>query len=171
MHIAQLRPAAASDLTELRQDLQQRRALTTHTIYECPSCGDRLVGERRCSACGFLCRSLGWAATARIATRRSCSLRYWTTTVERTAVYSLDSIGGAGKCRPVSTGLGQTCGLPTVPHPRLRRRFPSAGRGPAPTPAGDAADIVSPPGVLFPVRQWSEPRCLSLVVRQYGRTN
>jgi hypothetical protein len=24
-------------------------------------------------------------------------------------------------------------------------------------------------GVLFPVRQWSEPRCLSLV-RQYGRT-
>ena len=52
-------PAAASDLTELRQDLQHRRVLTTHTVYECPSCGDRLVGERRCSACGLFCRSLG----------------------------------------------------------------------------------------------------------------
>jgi hypothetical protein len=52
-------PAASSDLTELRQDLQHRRVLTIHTIYECPSCGDRLVGERRCSACGLFCRSLG----------------------------------------------------------------------------------------------------------------
>jgi hypothetical protein len=53
-------PAASSDLTELRQDLQHRRVLTTHTIYECPSSGDRLVGERRYSACGLFCRSLGF---------------------------------------------------------------------------------------------------------------
>jgi hypothetical protein len=52
-------PAATSDLTERRDDLQHRRLLTTHTIYECPSCGDRMVGERRCSACGLFCRSLG----------------------------------------------------------------------------------------------------------------
>ena len=52
-------PAAVTDLTELRQDLQHRRVLTTHTVYECPSCGDRLVGERRCSACGLFCRSVG----------------------------------------------------------------------------------------------------------------
>jgi predicted RNA-binding Zn-ribbon protein involved in translation (DUF1610 family) len=48
-----------SDLSALRQDLQRRRILTTHTIYECPSCGERFVGERRCSSCQLFCRSVG----------------------------------------------------------------------------------------------------------------
>jgi len=48
-----------SDLSALRQDLQHRRILTTHTIYECPSCGERFVGERRCSSCQLFCRSVG----------------------------------------------------------------------------------------------------------------
>ena len=41
------------DLHRLRQELQQRRAVVAHTIYECPSCGERLVGERRCPECNL----------------------------------------------------------------------------------------------------------------------
>ena len=39
------------DLQRLRQDLQRRRAVVAQTVYECPSCGERLVGERRCPDC------------------------------------------------------------------------------------------------------------------------
>lgn len=49
----------AADLGMLRRQLQQRRALVAHTIYECPSCSERLVGERRCPDCRLFGRSLG----------------------------------------------------------------------------------------------------------------
>ena len=29
------------------------------TVYECPACEGRLLGERRCSDCNLFCRSLG----------------------------------------------------------------------------------------------------------------
>lgn len=47
------------DANQLRQELQQRRALVAHTIYECPRCGERLVGERRCPECHLFSRAIG----------------------------------------------------------------------------------------------------------------
>jgi hypothetical protein len=47
------------DLHRLRQELQQRRAVVAHTIYECPSCAERLVGERRCPDCQLFSRAMG----------------------------------------------------------------------------------------------------------------
>ncbi len=39
------------DVNELRRDLQRRRTLVAHTLYECGQCGDRSLGERRCQEC------------------------------------------------------------------------------------------------------------------------
>jgi hypothetical protein len=50
---------AAVDPTHVRRDLQRRRALVAHTVYECPACGERRVGERRCPDCHVFCRALG----------------------------------------------------------------------------------------------------------------
>jgi ribosomal protein L32 len=47
------------DLQRLRQELQRRRAVTARTVYECPSCGERLVGERRCPTCHLFTRAIG----------------------------------------------------------------------------------------------------------------
>ncbi len=48
-----------SNESHLRKRLERQRRLTAHTIYECPSCGERFVGERRCPSCRLFCRSLG----------------------------------------------------------------------------------------------------------------
>ncbi len=48
-----------ADVTSVRKTLQRRKALVAHTIYECPSCSERFIGERRCDACGLFCRALG----------------------------------------------------------------------------------------------------------------
>lgn len=50
---------AAGDVSHIRDDLRRRGALVAHTIYECPTCGERLVGERRCPECHVFCRALG----------------------------------------------------------------------------------------------------------------
>ena len=47
------------DLQRLRQELQRRRAVVARTIYECPSCGERLVGGRRCPDCRLFTRAIG----------------------------------------------------------------------------------------------------------------
>jgi hypothetical protein len=47
------------DLQRLRQDLQRHRAVVAQTVYECPSCGERLVGERRCPECHLFSRAIG----------------------------------------------------------------------------------------------------------------
>jgi len=47
------------DLQRLRRDLQRRRAVVAQTIYECQSCGERLVGERRCPECNLFTRAIG----------------------------------------------------------------------------------------------------------------
>ena len=47
------------DLQRLRQELQRRRAVVLHTVYECPSCAERLVGERRCPECHLFSRAIG----------------------------------------------------------------------------------------------------------------
>jgi hypothetical protein len=43
----------------LRKDLQRRRLLVAHTVYECPRCAERLLGERRCRDCNVCVRSIG----------------------------------------------------------------------------------------------------------------
>lgn len=30
-----------------------------HTVYECPGCGERYLGQRRCEACGIFCSRIG----------------------------------------------------------------------------------------------------------------
>ena len=53
------RPALALDTTALTATLRQRRLLTAQTVYECPSCEQRLLGERHCPDCQLFCRTLG----------------------------------------------------------------------------------------------------------------
>src|SRR5712671_8115740 len=43
----------------LRKDLQRRRLLVAHTVYECSQCGERVLGERRCGDCNVYARSIG----------------------------------------------------------------------------------------------------------------
>lgn len=52
-------PATTFDETAARRDLRRRRALTAQTIYECPACEERYLGERRCPDCNRFCRALG----------------------------------------------------------------------------------------------------------------
>jgi hypothetical protein len=51
--------SGAADVSELAADLKRRRSLAAHTIYECPSCEARFLGERRCDECNCFCRALG----------------------------------------------------------------------------------------------------------------
>src|SRR5712691_8547894 len=44
---------------DLRRRLQRQRRLTAHTVYECPSCTERFVGERRCPSCQLFTRAVG----------------------------------------------------------------------------------------------------------------
>jgi hypothetical protein len=48
-----------ADVGELAADLKRRGSLVAHTIYECPSCEARFLGERRCGECNRFCRALG----------------------------------------------------------------------------------------------------------------
>ena len=52
-------PATAFAEPALRQDLRRRRALAAQTIYECPACQERYLGERHCPDCNRFCRALG----------------------------------------------------------------------------------------------------------------
>jgi len=54
---------ASVDVGQLRRDLQRRRALVAHTLYECGHCGERRLGERRCPDCGVFGHALGLAGT------------------------------------------------------------------------------------------------------------
>ena len=53
------RPTPVVDTAALTATLRQRRALAARTVYECPACGTRLLGERRCADCNRFCRALG----------------------------------------------------------------------------------------------------------------
>ena len=52
-------PLATLDPVVLRKQLQRQRVLVAHTIYECSSCGERFLGERRCPDCHLYGRSVG----------------------------------------------------------------------------------------------------------------
>ena len=54
---------AAQDLASVRRRLVQHGQLEAHTLFACPGCDERQLGQRRCQACGHFCRALGLAAT------------------------------------------------------------------------------------------------------------
>jgi hypothetical protein len=54
---------APVDLDALTADLRARRSLAAHTVYECPTCEVRLLGEQRCPDCHVFCRRLGLGGT------------------------------------------------------------------------------------------------------------
>jgi hypothetical protein len=47
------------DLSIVRMQLKRQRLLVAYTIYECPSCQERFLGEQRCPSCQLFCRALG----------------------------------------------------------------------------------------------------------------
>jgi predicted nucleic acid-binding Zn ribbon protein len=47
------------NLNALVADLRSRRALVAQTVYECPTCETRFLGEQRCPDCHVFCRRLG----------------------------------------------------------------------------------------------------------------
>jgi predicted RNA-binding Zn-ribbon protein involved in translation (DUF1610 family) len=49
---------AAEDLASLRRRLVQQGQLEAHTLFECPTCGDRQLGQRRCADCQHFCRAV-----------------------------------------------------------------------------------------------------------------
>ncbi|MBA2449905.1 MAG: hypothetical protein M3513_15015 [Actinomycetota bacterium] len=53
------RAAAAPDLPALAAALRRLGDLVAHTVYECSTCDERYLGERRCPDCHRFCRALG----------------------------------------------------------------------------------------------------------------
>jgi hypothetical protein len=58
-HRLRHRQVGHATLTAFTAVLQRQRRLVSQTIYECPACQTRLLGERRCSECNLLCRKVG----------------------------------------------------------------------------------------------------------------
>lgn len=54
-----LRHRTGVDLQNLRRQLHRRQALVAHTLYECPNCTERFVGQRRCPECQLFSRAVG----------------------------------------------------------------------------------------------------------------
>ena len=53
---------AALDLAALRRHLVQPGQLEAHTLFECSSCEERVLGQRRCGDCQRFSRALGLGA-------------------------------------------------------------------------------------------------------------
>ncbi len=53
------RPMNRQTLTDLAARLRRDQQLLAHTVYECPSCQERFLGERRCSDCNLWCSNVG----------------------------------------------------------------------------------------------------------------
>lgn len=49
----------SSDVATLAAELKRRSELVAHTIYECPTCQTRYLGDQRCDECNRFCRALG----------------------------------------------------------------------------------------------------------------
>jgi hypothetical protein len=56
--LRQVNPTAA-DSAALAAELERLGELVAHTLYECPECDQRYLGERRCRECNRFCRRLG----------------------------------------------------------------------------------------------------------------
>jgi hypothetical protein len=62
---------ANPDVTLVRKQLKRQRLLVAHTIYECPSCDERFVGDAGVHRVNFSAEPLVWAVNARNATTPS----------------------------------------------------------------------------------------------------
>jgi ribosomal protein L32 len=54
---------AELELTDLTTHLRRQGRLVAQTVYECPECDERYLGERRCPDCGIWCRRVGVGGT------------------------------------------------------------------------------------------------------------
>jgi hypothetical protein len=46
-------------VTQLAGRLRREHRLTAQTVYQCPSCQERFLGERRCGDCNLWCQNVG----------------------------------------------------------------------------------------------------------------
>ena len=46
-------------LEALACELRAQRALVAQTVYQCPRCDERYLGERRCQECNLMCCNAG----------------------------------------------------------------------------------------------------------------
>jgi hypothetical protein len=53
------RQVDTATLTDVTDQLRREHRLIAQTVYECSSCQQRLLGERRCSSCNLWCRKVG----------------------------------------------------------------------------------------------------------------
>jgi hypothetical protein len=51
--------APAGDRGAVTAALKRRQQLVAQTMYDCPECGERYLGEQRCPDCNRFCRALG----------------------------------------------------------------------------------------------------------------
>lgn len=47
------------DLSVLETSLRRRGEYVARSVYACPECGERYLGERRCPDCGLWCQRVG----------------------------------------------------------------------------------------------------------------
>jgi len=57
-----LRHLRVPDLDRVSHDLRRRGQLTGASVYECPRCQARMLGERRCAECNLMGRRVGLGA-------------------------------------------------------------------------------------------------------------
>lgn|SRR3954454_5944705 len=55
--------APPAPLTDVIARLRHQRVLAAHTVYECPQCNERQLGEQRCPECHLFCRAVGVGGT------------------------------------------------------------------------------------------------------------
>ena len=55
--------APPAPLADVIARLRRQRVLAAHTVYECPQCNERWLGEQRCPECHLFCRALGVGGT------------------------------------------------------------------------------------------------------------
>lgn len=53
------RQANRMTLIDLATRLRREQRLIDQTVYECSSCQERFLGDRRCAGCNLWCRKLG----------------------------------------------------------------------------------------------------------------
>lgn len=58
-------PVERGWLIDLADRLRQQHRLIDQTIYECPACEQRFLGQRRCGDCNLMCRKLGLGGACR----------------------------------------------------------------------------------------------------------
>jgi hypothetical protein len=54
-----LRQVDTATLVDITKRLRREHRLIAQTVYECSSCQERLLGERRCNSCNLWCRNIG----------------------------------------------------------------------------------------------------------------